>query len=33
MANAVNSAQYQARTGLQEEVFVCTPQAGVSVVE
>ena len=27
------AAHYQTRTGLQEEVFVCTPQAGVSVVE
>ena len=27
------AANYHARTGLQEEVFVCTPQAGVSVVE
>ena len=27
------AANYQARAGLQEEVFVCTPQAGVSVVE
>ena len=27
------AAHYQTRTGLQEEVFVCTPRAGVSVVE
>ena len=27
------AANYHARTGLKEEVFVCTPQAGVSVVE
>ena len=26
------AANYHARTGLQEEVFVCTPQAGVSVL-
>ena len=27
------AANYHARTGLKEEVFVCTPQAGVCVVE
>ena len=26
------AANYHARTGLKEEVFVCTPQAGVNVV-
>ena len=36
LVNAVRqhiAQHYHARTGLQEEVFVCTPQAGVSVVE